>query len=208
MNSALLPDYLSDSTRASLKASLSSFMKSSKINSYPFTSYKTDFFLQGDIVTGVPLAYWNQSAGEFATKENTTCIVLSNTCDMDLKNSRIAPMDCVVAPIFSLRKFKLALKSAGINDNKIEDYIKDIQGYRITNTFHLPLNEEYQYAPHDEYGAFVSLDKSFSIPRSILSTCNTLFTLNQFFSYLFSFQMSVHFCRFHDKVDRDEHHCY
>ena len=41
LNSALLPDYLSDSTRASLKASLSSFMKSSKINSYPFTSYKT-----------------------------------------------------------------------------------------------------------------------------------------------------------------------
>ena len=191
-----------------MKSSLSSFLESPSITSYPFSDYKTDFFLQGDIVTNVPLPYWDASLGKFDTKSNSTCIVLSNTCDMDLKNERLRPMDCVLAPIYSVEKLEKILLANGVVSDKVTNYIRDIKQYRITNTFHIPIDSSYKYAPYDKHGAFASLDKAFSIPRQALSSCPTLFSLNQFFSYLFTFQMSVHFCRFHDKVDRDENKCY
>lgn len=208
MNSDLIPDYLSDSTKAKLKSSLSDFIKSPNITNYPFSDFKTDFFLQGDIVTGVPLPYWDASLGQFQTRLNSTCIVLSNTCDMDLKNPRIIPMDCVLAPISSLDRLEKTLLAMKVSDSKVANYIKSVKECKVTNIFHIPIDENFKYSPHGHHGSYASLDKAFYIPRKALSSCTTLFSLNQFFSYLFTFQMSVHFCRFHDKVDRDENKCY
>lgn len=79
--------------------------------------------------------------------------------------------------------------------------------YKITNLFHLPIDSEGKYAPHEK-GYIVQLDKAFYLPRSLLDIRQHIRSLNQFFSYLFTFQISVNLCRFHDKVDRDENVCF
>ena len=74
--------------------------------------------------------------------------------------------------------------------------------YRVSNLFFLPIDEEFKYSREGK-GYFVSLDKAFSLPRDILSVAQRVRSFNQFDSYLFTFQISINFCRFHDKVDRD-----
>ena len=47
--SRLLPGYLTDETRKKLEGALKNFTKTSGIFEDPFTSFKNDYFLQGDI---------------------------------------------------------------------------------------------------------------------------------------------------------------
>ena len=99
------------------------------------------------------------------------------------------------------------LLKKGITQQKVDTFIDNVKKYRITNLFYLPIDENGKYSP-DEKGYIVSLDKAFSLPRSVLDITQHIRSLNQFFSYLFTFQISVNLCRFHDKVDRDKNICF
>ncbi|MEQ1448084.1 hypothetical protein ABLT89_14370 [Acinetobacter schindleri] len=203
--SQLLPGYLTDETRQKLEVALKSFTKHERITQDPFTSFKNNYFLQGDIVSNIPLPYWVNN--EFITHTAPRCIILSNTCDIDVNNPRDLPMDCLLAPIFDLEKIENILLANGTSRQKVNNFIEDIKKYRITNLFYLPMDSEGKYAPHEK-GYVVSLDKTFSLPRQFLNIEQHIKSLNQFFSYLFTFKLSIHFCRFHDKVDRDENICF
>lgn len=203
--SQLLPGYLTDETRKKLEVALKNFIKNGKITQDPFTSFKNDFFLQGDIVSDIPFPYFSDN--KYATHVVPRCIILSNTCDIDVNNPRDLPMDCLLAPLFDMQKIENILLSSGASEEKIKNLTEDIKKYRVTNLFHLPIDSKGSYAP-DEKGYVVSLDKTFSIPRKLIGIERHIKSLNQFFSYLFTFKLSLHFCRFHDKVDRDENICY
>ncbi|UGQ25164.1 hypothetical protein [Acinetobacter calcoaceticus] len=201
----LLPSYLSDATREKLEIALKDFSVSGKITQDPFTSYKNTFFLQGDIIGNVPFPYWNTN--EFKSVFAPRCIILSNTCDIDVANSRSIPIDCLLAPIFSVEKYEKLLQKNGYSQERIEQFILNLKKYKITNLFYLPINEDCEYEPHGK-GYIVALDKTFSLPRNLLNIDQHLKSLNQFFSYLFTFQLSINLCRFHDKVDRDLNVCH
>lgn len=203
--SDLLPNYLSDASRKKLESDLKSFSESEKLTQDPFTIFKNNFFLQGDIVRDVIYPYWDE--GLFKTISAPKCIILSNTCDIDVSNSRSIPMDCLLAPIFSLEKYEERMLKKGYDEDRVEQFVSNVKGYKITNLFHLPINDKGDYEPHGK-GYIVALDKAFSLPRDLLNVKQHLKSLNQFFSYLFSFQLSIHLCRFHDKVDRNENKCY
>ncbi|EMT0931083.1 hypothetical protein ABT260_003060 [Acinetobacter baumannii] len=203
--SNLLPNYLSDATREKLEINLKDFSANEKITQDPFTPFKNDFFLQGDIIVNVPYPYWD--SGCFKTVSAPRCIILSNTCDIDERNSRAIPMDCLLAPIFSVEKYETLMLKNGVGEDRVQQFISNVKRYKITNLFHLPINEEGEYEPHGK-GYIVALDKAFSLPRNVLNIKQHLKSLNQFFSYLFTFHLSIHLCRFHDKVDRNENKCY
>lgn len=203
--SRLLPNYLTDATRKTLEVALKDFINNEKITQDPFTSFKNEFFLQGDIISNIPFPNWNNN--QFTTANASRCIILSNTCDIDVENSRDIPLDCLLAPVLSLGKYEVMLLKKGITQQKVDTFIDNVKKYRITNLFYLPIDENGKYSP-DEKGYIVSLDKAFSLPRSVLDITQHIRSLNQFFSYLFTFQISVNLCRFHDKVDRDKNICF
>ena len=203
--SRLLPTYLTDATRQTLEVALKDFINNEKITQDPFTPFKNEYFLQGDIVSNIPFPKWSNN--QFITANAARCIILSNTCDIDVNNSRDIPLDCLLAPVLSLEKYEILLLKKGINQQKIESFIDNVKKYRITNLFYLPIDENGKYSPHGK-GYIVSLDKAFSLPRQALDINQHIRSLNQFFSYLFSFQISVNLCRFHDKVDRDQNICF
>lgn len=196
------PSYLTDATRESLNDELTNFLENPAIKNDPFSSYDNDFFLQGDILRRVPTPGWKD--GRFATFDEGNCIVLSNTCDIDTNNTRMTPLDCVLAPIFSIEKYQNSLRRRNYSENKIQSFCNTLMDYRVSNLFFLPIDEEFKYSREGK-GYFVSLDKAFSLPRDILSVAQRVRSFNQFASYLFTFQISINFCRFHDKVDRDAH---
>lgn len=203
--SRLLPDYLTDATRNNLEIALKEFTRNERITQDPFSRFKNDYFLQGDIVSDIPFPYWQNN--QFNTIKAPKCIVLSNTCDIDIANNRKIPLDCLLAPIFSLEKYEILLLREGATEQEVKSFNENLKQYKITNLFHLPIDEEGTYAPFGK-GYIVQLDKAFSLPRQLLDLSQHVKSLNQFFSYLFTFQLSVNLCRFHDKVDRDANVCF
>lgn len=203
--SRIFPSYLTDATRKSLETELKVFLSSGSIVRDPFTSYKNDFFLQGDLLKKVPFPTWGKDG--FATFNGGNCIILSNTCDIDPTNSRMTPLDCVLAPILSVEKYQNILRSSGYPEHRIKSFHDNLMNYKISNLFYLPIDENFCYSRSSK-GYFASLDKAFSLPRNILNLDQHIRSLNQFSSYLFTFQISVNFCRFHDKVDRDANLCF
>lgn len=203
--SRLLPDYLTDATRSNLEIALREFTRNERITQDPFSPFKNDYFLQGDIVSNIPFPYWLNN--QFSTTNAPKCIVLSNTCDIDIANTRKIPLDCLLAPIFSLEKYEAQLLKGGATEQEIKNFNDNLKQYKITNLFHLPIDEDGTYTPFGK-GYIVQLDKAFSLPRRLLDLSQHVKSLNQFFSYLFTFQLSVNLCRFHDKVDRDANVCF
>lgn len=203
--SRVFPTYLTDATRKSLEAELKCFLSSNSYFQDPFTSYKNDFFLQGDVLRKVPFPNWDK--GSFATFNDSNCIILSNTCDIDPNNTRMTPLDCVLAPVLSVEKYQNILRKLGYSEDRIKNFRHNLINYKISNLFYLPIDESFSYSKSSQ-GYFASLDKAFSLPRSVLDLKQHTRSLNQFSSYLFTFQISVNFCRFHDKVDRDANLCF
>lgn len=192
--SQLLPGYLTDETRKKLEVALKNFIKNGKITQDPFSSFKNDFFLQGDIVSDIPFPYFSDN--KYTTHVVPRCIILSNTCDIDVNNPRDLPMDCLLAPLFDMQKIENILLSSGASEEKIKNLTEDIKKYRVTNLFYLPIDSKGSYAP-DEKGYVVSLDKTFSIPRKLISIERHIKSLNQFFltyshlNFLFIFVVSM-----------------
>ena len=203
--SRLLPNYLTDATRKNLEAALKDFIRSERITQDPFSPFKNEYFLQGDLVKNVPFPYWKDD--QFCTAVVSQCIILSNTCDIDISNTRKVPLDCLLAPVISLAKYEALLEREGTTEQELKNFNQNLMQYKITNLFHLPIDSEGKYAPHEK-GYIIQLDKAFYLPRSLLDIRQHIRSLNQFFSYLFTFQISVNLCRFHDKVDRDENVCF
>ncbi|MGQ1328140.1 hypothetical protein ACT4ZY_13965 [Acinetobacter baumannii] len=203
--SRLLPNYLTDATRKNLEVALKDFINNDRITQDPFSPFKNDFFLQGDLVSNIPFPYWKED--KFHTEIVPRCIILSNTCDIDIANKRKIPLDCLLAPVLSLEKYEKRLAQEGATEQELKSFYENLKQYKITNLFHLPIDSDGKYAPHEK-GYIVQLDKSFYLPRRLLDLKQHIRSLNQFFSYLFTFQISVNLCRFHDKVDRDENICY
>lgn len=59
--------------------------------------------------------------------KKVSCLILSNTCDMDLSNSRMFPASIMYAPIINLTKYISVLQKQGINSSKIENHISNLK---------------------------------------------------------------------------------
>jgi hypothetical protein len=191
-----LPKYLSPETQDKLLSDLKQFPANIDQRMYGFYGVEQDVIYQGDgiddlLIINLPCMRTQEGNG----------MVLSNTCDIDLANKRNFRSKVVYAPIFKLHKYIdiLSKKNVYINTNDLSNHIKDIRDQKITQMFYLP-----QYRDFEE--SYILLDRIISIAndsydRSTLKN-HRLFSLSQYGHYLFLYKLSMHFTRFHEKVDR------
>jgi len=191
-----LPKFLSGESEKELFEGLKGFPDN--IDERLYTSYLTDteIIYQGDglkelLVINLPNPDLNPAS----------CMVLSNTCDIDLRNQREFPAQLVYSPIFNLRKYqeKLYEKSTKTKE-QIDKHIDSIRHQRVTQIFYLPriidrLEE-----------SLVFFDRVCNFPNKLIGRDNIrdrrLFVLSDYGAYLFLLKLSIHFTRMYDKVER------
>lgn len=191
-----LPKFLSGESEKELFEELKAFPDN--IDERLFTNYLTDseIIYQGDglrdlLVINLPNPELNY----------VSCMVLSNSCDIDIRNQREFPSQLVYAPIFNLRKYqeKLYEKSKKTRE-QIDRHIDSIKHQRITQIFYLPRIID----KLDE--SIVFFDRVCNFPNKLISRDNIkerrLFVLSNYGAYLFLLKLSIHFTRMYDKVDR------
>ena len=131
--------------------------------------------------------------------KKVSCLILSNTCDMDLSNSRMFPASIMYAPIINLTTYISVLQKQGINSNKIENHISDIKQQKITQIIFLPANSQME-------DSIVFLDKIYHVDNRFINRDTLedqrLFSLSDYGFYMLIFKLSIHFSRIQEKVNR------
>jgi hypothetical protein len=191
-----LPKYLSPENQDKLLSDLKKFPSNIDQRMYGFYGIEQDVIYQGDgiddlLIINLPCMQTQKGNG----------MVVSNTCDIDLANRRNFSSKMVYAPILKLNKYIDALKKENIYSviNDLNNHIKDIREQKIAQIFYLP-----QYGDFEE--SFVLLDRLISVTNNTYDRktleSHRIFSLSQYGHYLFLYKLSIHFTRFHEKVDR------
>ena len=191
-----LPKFLSAESDKELFDSLRNFPNN--LDSRIYTNYliDSDIIYQGDGLNN--LLYINLPKPDI---KPIPCMILSNTCDIDLVNVRNFPSQVVYAPIFNLKKYQEALYvNSSKTKNQIDSHIDSVRRQEITQVFYLPGVENKM----DD--SIVFFDRVCNFPNNKISRENLkekrLFTLSDYGSYLFLLKLSIHFTRIQDKVER------
>ncbi|NNM60411.1 MAG: hypothetical protein HKM04_11445 [Legionellales bacterium] len=185
----LLPPYLTQDKKEHLEKAIKSFP-----NIEYFTRNYMSDILQGDI--------WNSLEvhdAQSSQKKLIKGILLSNSCDMDRANKRYAPILITFAPIIKLSDYSNFLKKYGPLAERVDDKICAIRNQHVSNIFYLPTHptlEEEHIALLDDLHT-IKLDSFEKVKER-----QKLLTLSQIGFYVFLFKLSVHFCRFHEGIDR------
>ena len=129
----------------------------------------------------------------------TNCLILSNTCDMDIANNRLFPASIMYAPIINLANYISVLQKQGVDDTKIKNHVTNLKQQKITQIIYLPANSRI-----DDSIVFLDriqhIDNRY-IDRNLLET-KRLFSLSDYGFYMLIFKLSVHFSRIQEKVNR------
>ncbi len=189
-----LPAYLSPENEQSLLENLTDFPENIDSRFYEFQNKEPQIIYQGDGIK--QLMYI--SLPSMVHKLNDS-IILSNTCDLDQRNLRMAKTSILYAPIIKLENYIGMLGKLRYKPEQIQSHISDIKKQRITQIFYLP-------ASHDIQESIIFFDKichcdSEVISRETLGSVR-IFSLSQYGFYLLLFKLSIHFTRLHESVDR------
>lgn len=124
-------------------------------------------------------------------------IVLSNSCDISIKNQRIQLPKVTFAPIVRLDRLEEIFVGHGLSSQQIISRIQAIRSQSITSMFYLPADGPLE----NEHVAL--LDDIHSVPvMTLREGTEKLFTLSMAGFYLFVFKLSVHFCRLQENIER------
>ncbi len=191
-----LPKYLSPETEDKLFKDLSSFPDNIDDRIYISNELDPDVIYQGDGLND--LLVINLPEQDI---HKLPCMVLSNTCDINLGNKRQFRSNIIYSPIVKLDKYASLLISNGIYDaQSIESHLITLKNQRITQIFYLPIGMNLDYEGLIFFDRLVSCDNE-SIDRTNINE-QRLFTLSQYGHYLFLFKLSVHFTRIMEGIER------
>ncbi len=191
-----LPQYLSDVSGTEIKEQLKKFpVDGTKETVYTTMLSDHSEIFQGDGLTNIP--YYDSFSQE---TRPANVIILSNTCDISLENSRFDSINLCIAPLFNLEKYQNYLLTKGFSKQQIDTHIDHIKKQEITHVIYFPKNGKLTY------DAIARLDKVCSIDRRKISSedvkKNRLFTLSDYGFYLFLLKISIHFTRIRERIDR------
>jgi len=185
-----IPYYLTQEAKENLVKALDNFPR--KIDYY-INQFESQI-LQGDGWTSVAVISF-----ETSEKKLIKAMLLSNSCDVAPENERKLPVKLTFAPIIKLNRYCGLLTASGLEEQQIIDKVVAIKEQKITSLFYLPqgagLEEDY----------IALLDDLHTVPYHAFRTQagqQKLFTLGQVGFYLFLLKLSVHFCRFHEELNR------
>lgn len=136
---------------------------------------------------------------ESGERKLVKAVLLSNSCDIAPENKRELPTKLNFAPIIKLAPYLQLLRKAGLDNQQIDDKLVAIKEQKVTSLFYLPKGADLE----EDYIAL--LDDVHTVPYQAFSTQSErrkIFTLSQVGFYLFLLKLSVHFCRFHEEINR------
>lgn len=187
-----LPYYLTEEKKEGLALALKDFPE--KIDYFTNQHFEFGTVLQGDGWKGFDVVNI-----QLMKKKSIKGMVLSNSCDISIENPRDIPTSIVFAPIISLNSYEDKLKESGISEERIRSKFQSIKKQEVTSLFYLP-------ASGDLEESIILLDNLHSLPVRYFqeeTSRKKVFTLSQIGFYLFLFKLSIHFCRFHENLQRD-----
>jgi len=191
-----LPNYLNTKEQKALFDELNEFPDNIDTRLY---SNKLDdnIIYQGDGLKDLPIVdLTNIEKGIKLQK----CIILSNTCDMDIANKRNFTPSIIYAPIIALSNYRRYLEKNKIDKEKIKSHIVSIKKQFITQILFLPANNTIE-------DSLVFLDRIQNIDYRYISRKTLeerrLFTLSNYGFYLFIYKLSIHFLRIQERVHRN-----
>lgn len=168
-----------------------------------------DYYYQGDCIVDIPFSNFNEGSFETAYLNG---IIASNTCDISPDNERLDLLNVQFASVFSLSEYIETLKSKNISQQRIDSFIVNLKGNRISNLFYLPEKKNGQDIILEE--SFVRFDLNVTLPISIFTgdtydnsyapEGDRLISFSNYGFYLFLIKLSVHYCRFREGVFRDK----
>jgi hypothetical protein len=188
-----LPSYLTLPVQQGLALELKRWEARQDVNYY--SSQRQQELLQGDLWTKVEIVNYETGA-----RKPVKAIVLSNSCDIDETNKRDLPPLVTVAPLIPLVKYEALLTGMGINPFRVASQLLNVRRNAVTDIFYLPTGS----ALEQEHIALLS--DVCTVPVAKFSSGGAavkVTSLSLVGFYLFLFKLSVHFCRFHENVDRD-----
>lgn len=203
----ILPPYLVEPDKSRLRESLKQFIPDGRRGEINYENFYRDYnyayFMQSDLVREVRFAEWDEGRALY-DKKYTDAIIISNTCDVSIENSRdINTKQCLFAPLIDFNLFLSELKNEGYSSEKVNTFSENVKSQLCTNIFYLPqLNKEGK-----EY--IVLLDNVFWFPTSELNSYieeieeNRISSLALFGFYLFILKLSFHLCRLPEQCDRE-----
>jgi len=190
-----LPKYLSAENFDQLIAQLRDYP--ANIHKRMFTSgLEPDIIYQGDALNNMPVVEIEHL--DYGVKHRP-CMVVSNTCDMDVANKRMYPTRIVYTPLIDLGKYEKLLAQYGYSEEKISNHISDVKSQRISNMFYLPSTGDFGES-------IVFLDRLLNVSQNYVDRnevqSKRLFSLSDYGFYLFVFKLSIHFSRIREGVNR------
>jgi hypothetical protein len=184
-----IPYYLTENQKSGLSKAFLDFSNEKEVDFY-INGYEKEK-LQGDGWSKLKILRF--SDGERA---NIKGIILSNTCDISPENQRSFPTKITFAPLVKLSNYTQLLYSSKLSKQQVSDKVEMIKKQKVTSIFFLPSSKNID----DDYIAI--LDDIHTVPSSATTDSEKIFTLSMFGFYLFVFKLSIHFCRFHEEVQR------
>jgi len=192
-----LPKYLSPNSEQKLFEDLKQFPIIDDPSLY--TSYRSsdETVYQGDGIKDMLVI--NLPEDEI---KKVACMIISNTCDINLLNKGLAGSRICYCPIVRLSKYKaLLLKEWSGDKNRLTSHIQTLQNQQISQIFYLPKTK---LLAEDSFVFFDRINTCSNdfLDRKTLKDVR-IFTLSNLGIYLFLFKLSVHFTRLNETIDRD-----
>lgn len=190
-----LPKYLSAENYEQLISEIRAFP--ANIDKRMFTSgLERNIIYQGDGLRDMPVVNIEDLTQGVKYRP---CMIISNTCDMDLANTRLFPTTIMYTPIVILRNYVHVLEQYGATVDKIKNHIADVKAQKVSSMFYLPSIGEQEES-------IVFLDRILHVSqkyvdRNAIDT-RRLFSLSDYGFYLFVFKMSIHLSRIREGVNR------
>lgn len=189
-----LPKYLSPEQSQELFSQLKAFASDPTFNkNFYLISAPVPNLLQGDGWRGFIVV-------DFYTmeKKEVSGVILSNSCDVDVQNTRVHANNVLFAPLIRLSRYEQLLRDAGKDSQQIEDTLAAIRRQMTTYIFYFP------EIPGTLEPSIILLDDIHAQPLNNFMKTKTsrLFALGQYAFYLLLMKLSIHFSRFQEGISR------
>jgi hypothetical protein len=151
--------------------------------------------LQGDGWRGLVVLNFDT-----AEKKTVSGVIMSNSCDIDVRNPRALEVRILFAPLLRIATYEKMLTDSGRSAEQIAATLSDVRKQRVTNIFYLP------ELPRQIEESIIVLDDVHAHPVKDFATMkekSRLFSLNMYAFYLFIMKLSIHLCRFQEGTERD-----
>lgn len=194
-----LPQYLSEFDQQKLVEHLKQFTDN-PLNPSFFgfvDSSLKDSLLQGDALLKGLLEFHSNDE----KRKDAPGMILSNTCDISLGNTRPFPLNMAYAPIFNLEKYEKLLEEKK-GQGYAESVIASIRKQHTTTYFYLPANSGLGYEGFVHFDKITNSKNNDAFYTSCLK--NRIFSLSQFDHYLLLFKLSIHFTRLQEGITRHD----